>query len=209
MWSVGTTSTPENAAPEGPFLLRAFLRTTSYSRNVRKLVAAARHLGFGAHHFDTGQQAELDFAFVVAEELLREFEVKAASLDLGRESDQVPVETDHAVDRGHDLLLERKVGNFAIILGDADVDRIQAAPEALGKALRDRQAEIRIERRIEVVAVDVVLRPRIREVELKACSGEEPLRVAHLLTARIHHDRARASNEITRLGISEVVPADA
>ena len=161
----------------------------------------------GAHDFDAGQQARLHLALVVAQQVLGELQVPAAGLDLGYETDEVPVKVDYVVDGGEHLLFEGEIGNLAVVLGDTDIDRVDTATEALRESLADSQVRAAYENRVEVTPDVVRVLAEVGKAELERGSGQETLRVGELLAMTVAKNRRSAAHEVARLRITSVVPA--
>ena len=58
--------------------------------------------------------------------------------------DQIPIHILDLIDGGDDLQAEGDVGNFTIVLGDADEAHVGKGTEALQQVLRDPELEVRV-----------------------------------------------------------------
>ena len=89
---------------------------------------------------------DLRLAFGVFQRLLRIGERLLLHANIFVGEHQIPVHVLDLVDRGEDLQAEGDVGNFAVVLGDADEACVGQRPESLQQILGDTELEVRAQR---------------------------------------------------------------
>jgi len=85
----------------------------------------------GAHHFNRSQAANLDLLFRVRKRLLRKGERLVLHPHIFVGKYQIPVNVLDLVNRGDDLQSKRDIGDFTVVLGDADQTIVRQKSKAL------------------------------------------------------------------------------
>ena len=109
----------------------------------------ARDFGFGADDVDRRHGADFDARPVVAERLAREVERLLRHAQIGARVDQIPVGVAHLTGRLDDRLLQRHVGDLALLARDEQVRAVAVREEITEQRLRHVERHRRAERRIE------------------------------------------------------------
>ncbi len=117
--------------------------------------------GLRAHHLDLRERTHFHLLAVIFQQMLRGAQRVPRHLHGFVEGHQVPVEFH---DRGHGSLhlkLKGEVADLAIVLGDADLPRVDGRAETLQQVLRKGQAERRGGGRAEIAARIVAVDRRV------------------------------------------------
>ena len=128
-----------------------------------------------ADDFDGRQAADFHLLLGVGERLLGEGQRFFLHAHVLVGIDQIPIHVFDLVDRGDDLQAEGDVGEFAVVLGDANEARVRGESKSLQKMLRDGCPEVGVQSRAQGRKEAIRGLPRVIEAHgqirspLKAC----------------------------------------
>ena len=102
-----------------------------------------------AHDLNGRHGADLRLTLGIVESLLRIGQGFLLHPHILVGIDQIPIHVFDLIDGGDDLQAEGNVGDFAVVLGDADEARVGKRSEALQQILRELELKVRAELRRE------------------------------------------------------------